>query len=349
MSTLIDTNMVERWVRLGSHAPSADNELPFIYRWSSQRQQLDICAAPSFAALSPSRRFLAFYAAGALAETMVVAASVDGVRLDISLLESGAAPGLARLAVAGGTAAADPLASQILQRHTNRRLYQRTVLAAGVTDILQREVQGIAGISMSLYEAARAGPLQRLLVQAEAERFYSQVLHEEIFSSVRFDVGWSASCETGIPPIATEVELPMRPMFGLLKHWPLMNALKHIGVHRMLGFRVAGLPARCSATLGVLWSKQSGPADAFATGRALQRVWLSATAQGVAMQPMAAAAVLALDIWPGVRPEVRATLRAGWQEVDRDAQPLMVFRLGYSAPPSGTSGRPAKLPFLVLD
>ena len=135
----------------------------------------------------------------------------------------------------------------------------------------------------------------------------------------------------------------MRLAFAALRHWPLMRALHFVGGHIGLGWRAAYLPAVLSPHLGLIVAK-SGDRHANAkAGRAFQRVWLAATAEGLALQPMAAATVL-LNQRPGadwVDADVQERIRTLLDSVmpGDDEAPCMLFRLGKAQPPSVVTGR----------
>lgn len=61
-----------------------------------------------------------------------------------------------------------------------------------------------------LDESARRRQALRLMRRAGTERFRNRTLHEELFSAIRFDVGWRATCPEGLRPGALGVEPPLR-------------------------------------------------------------------------------------------------------------------------------------------
>ena len=80
---------------------------------------------------------------------------------------------------------------------------------------------------------------------------------------------------------------------------------------------------------------------AVAVGRALQRFWLAATSQGLAVQPLAAATVLPLQTSDeqGTRGEIRRVLREGWDSICPALRPLIVLRVGHARPPAVRTAR----------
>src|SRR3546814_2366453 len=74
--------------------------------------------------------------------------------------------------------------------------------------------------------------------------------------------------------------------------------LNRLGAASVLGWRSAYLPIRLSPGLCLLVIPSTARSDMLAGGRALQRVWLQATLDGLSVQPYAAAGVLSLGFVP---------------------------------------------------
>src|SRR5690606_18376529 len=166
----------------------------------------------------------------------------------------------------------------IERRHTNRKFFKGPALGLEALSELDRDAARFPTVQLHWCDEPTArAPVLNLMRRAEAERFCRQRLHAELFGAIRWDVGWHAGCEEGLPPGALEVERPLRLPFKALASWPLMNVLSGLGVHWMLAMRAAYLPARLAPHLGLLTTEADGSADAIAAGRCLQRIWLRAS------------------------------------------------------------------------
>lgn len=184
--------------------------------------------------------------------------------------------------------------------------------------------------------------------RAETERFRNPLLHAELFSAIRFDVGWQQSCPEGLPPGSLGVEPPLRPFFALLRHWRVAKLANVVGTHQMLGFRSCYLPCRLAPHLGLLSVKNSDNQSLFDAGRSFQRLWLLATAHGRVLQPMPASALYARPgaLAEGIPEALQQGLAAGWKELLGEATPLMLFRMGSAAQSAIVSGRPPVADYL---
>jgi len=220
-------------------------------------------------------------------------------------------------------------------------MYHGPVLTPHETAQLNAAVVFVAGTQLIWLQGAARRQALGLIWRAESERFLRQDLHHEIFSSIRFDLSWTANAQWSLPPGALEIEPPMRPMFKLLRHWGLMRPLTWLGVHRLLGLRAGWLPAWQAPALGLLVSPLPVEEGAVAVGTALERLWLQASLLELALQPLAASAVLMQPSTyaNGASDALRATLAAGWQSIAPGTTPLMVVRMGRAAMPSLRSGR----------
>jgi hypothetical protein len=209
-------------------------------------------------------------------------------------------------------------------------------------------LSALGGVSMIWLDApdvrSRVARMARL---AESERFRSRPLHAELFSSLRFDVGYRETCEEGIPIGAAEIELPARPFFRLMKSWAVMRLLNLFRTYWLVGWRAAYFPVRLSPNVGLIVGHGEIRTAAASAGRGLERIWLRASNMGLAMQPMAAGPLYALPQFGGVAEDVREDLRSAWGQLVANGTPLMLFRLGHAAAPSARTGRPPLSHFLT--
>jgi hypothetical protein len=234
----------------------------------------------------------------------------------------------------------------IERRHTNRRFYRRERVRPDALERIAAAADAVPDARLRWLDIAswRRAALRAIRV-AETERFHRASLHRELFGAIRFDAGWQRSVDEGLAPGSLEVEPPLRGAFAALRRWPLMHALNSVGVHHLLGVRAGDLPCRLAPHLGVIESVNASPAaQAVAAGRALERAWLAATADGVALQPFAAPmALLRQPAGDGaVSANAQARLRSALAAITegRPDSAWMFIRIGLARPPSVTTGRP---------
>jgi hypothetical protein len=332
----LDLDRLRAIAESGVLAPSADNRHPVGFELRPTGLDLRI-ADPVAISGAPHRTILTLLSVGAMVENMLIRARSLGLAADARLAPDAASPApIAALDWHEDEASDVDLAGAIAARHTNRRFFHGPPADPRQLRALEDEAERGGARVMWLDGAELRRRALALVWRAESERFRQRSLHEELFSAIRLDVGWRRSCDEALPPGALEIEPPLRRAFAALRHWPLVRALARLGIHRALGLRAGYLPCRLAPHVGIVVTPLSPRAGAVAVGRAFQRLWLRATLEGLALQPLAASVVL-----PFHEPDstFARTLRDGWREIVPDATPLMLFRLGHAPAPSLRAGR----------
>lgn len=335
----------------GIAAPSADNSQPWRFAWRDDTLDLRIDAGRS-GGVSDTRYVLSDLAAGTCLENMLLHGRSLGYRADWQLFPAPDDPlWAARIQWRHDLehSPGEPLAGAIARRCTDRGFPWRGAITPEVRSRLDAQAEALTGPRLwwpkTLRERKAALGLIR---QAEALRFRSPTLHGELFSSIRFAAGWRSTCEEGLAPATLAVEPPLQPVFQALRRPRVMRMLNRLGAAPMLGWRSAWLPIRLSPGLGLIVIPSAARSDVLAGGRALQRVWLEATIQGLAVQPYAAAGVLGLSFVP-IEPafeRARARLRSALSDLCAPGCGLVFLRLGYArSKPRHRSGRRALASF----
>jgi hypothetical protein len=338
-------------VEAALRAPWADNRPALRLEWRAAQHALEWhTTEPEVWRALPHRRWLALLAIGAALENARLRAAAQGRRLRQELFEPASSSCVARTSLEGPCELSEQdraLESVLASRCTNRRFYRRTALPAGAL----QAIASAGGASFHwLDEPSSRRIALRMLRIAEAERFVEWRLRNELFASIRFDLGWQKSAAHGLPPGALEVEPPMRALFASLRHAGVARAAAALGMPRALAWRAAGLPCALAPHLALLATPAvdgGSTVSLTAAGRALQRAWLAAAHAGAAVQPFAACGAL-LRQAPGdgwVRPAVQQRLRACSDALGarlglvgpHDVQ--IFLRIGNSAPPSVRTGR----------
>lgn len=325
----MDANVRDDITTAGIAAPSADNSQPWRFAWRDDTLDLSLDAS-RIGGPSDNRHVLSDLAAGACLENMVIRGQSLGFAADVRLL-----PGDDELRIAHidwrEETGAEPLAEAIAERHTDRRFPWKGPVPADTRARLAAQAESLSGVRLHWLDTGKARrSALAALRQAEALRFRSPSLHAELFSSIRFASGWHGTCAEGLPPATLAVEAPVRPLFKALRKPAVMAAFNRLGAAPMLGFRSVALPVRLSPGLCLLSIEASSRESIVTAGRALERVWLQATLDELAVQPFAAAGVLSLGF---ARVEPRfddriARLQATMRPLCPGRQGIMFLRLG---------------------
>jgi hypothetical protein len=322
-------------------APSADNQLDL--HFSERPGELLIWPAPSWHEAPAHRTLLRLMSLGAACENAERRAHALGYAAHTVMhLEGTGDQPIAEISLTPSTGRRpDDLNAAIEARHTNRRLLFRgprlpPEQRAALTNLAE-DGTGVRLVWLDAPDARRrALAIARI---AETERFRVRELHAELFSSIRFDAGWTTTTEEGIAPGALEVEWLARTPFEWMADWDRMRLANCVGAAGLLGVRAAWLPCRLATHLCALTSSLDSYAGAVAAGRALQRIWLRVTTLGLAMQVLAAGAVLS---WPEnslVSSRTRQALAGAWSALCRHERPMLLLRMGRARTPRVRSGR----------
>ena len=244
----------------------------------------------------------------------------------------------------------DPLREMIPLRHTNRNLrFHGPSMTQAEQETLHQAIQKYSDCKLHWLDKSTLRKQSLCLMRiAETERFRNPILHEELFSAIRFDIGWHTSCTEGLPPGALGIESLSRGFFSLLRHWPIAQLANSFGIHHVLGFRSSYLLCRLAPHLCALSVKKIDTQSILQAGRSFQRLWLTLTKQRHVLQPMPASAIYALPqaINEGIPATLQQRLATGWRAIFPENIPVILFRTGNAQNQSVVSQRPEITHFL---
>lgn len=328
----------------GIGAPSADNSQPWKYARHDSHCELWIDQNRA-GGYSDARFVLSDLALGATLESMLQCASLHQYRAEIEYYPDGASLLYAARIRWVHEPRMNPLpqATALSRRYTDRRLRFRGPVSAQTQEALAKAACAAAGETALVFPtgAARGTALQ-ILTDAETLRFKYEPLHQELFGSIRWEAGWRRGCDEGLSPATLAIEPPARGPFRMLRSWSIMRRLQALGVPRLLGLRAAYLPARLAPALGLLATRDTSRTGVVRAGQALQRVWLEAAKEGVAVQPYAAAGIYALghiELGPRFDAESARLRNALTTLTPPGYQGLIFLRLGRTSGTPPRSGR----------
>ena len=336
-----DQDKMDLILKAAIAAPSADNSQPWYFKINEDNLALFIDEKRS-GSISDTRYVLSDLALGAVIENISIQASALGFGTKITLLPDEKANPLsvAQISFSHSEKKDFSLADAIYKRYTERRIKLKGPMPEVLKEKLLLQSRGFPDIKLYwLDNKQQYHTALKALQKAESLRFRNQYLHEELFSSICFQTGLNGICKEGLSPRFLAVEPPLWPVFKLLRHWPVMRMLNFIGMANILGFRSAVLPARLSAGIAVLAVKSNERKTILQAGRALERIWLQATSDGLCVQPFAAAGVLSLGY---IELETAYQHQLGeintlMKTLDEQSKGLIFIRMGYY---SGSSQLP---------
>ena len=339
---------VEEILQLAVHAPSGDNSQP--WRFEVRDSVIDIYNLPEKDnPILNYRQGGSYIAHGALVENILLAAGKFGCAAELFPFPTPANEAhTARISLKQADVQASPLVDFILRRHTNRRPYRSDALSNEQLSLLMacvRELSSAGEVSFTFtQEAAPKQTLGACASSIEQVILESELLHGLLFKDVVWSQAEESKRRSGMFIKTMELAQPQRLAFRLASHWKVIKAMNALGLSRLIARQDAKLYAT-GAGMGVLLVRESaGGRDFLLVGRALQRIWLTATQLGLHLQPLAGLLFAAMTLEGGGEAQfssrhadiirasdraIRETLRLG-----PDRRVAMMFRLGQAAPPS---------------
>lgn len=284
----LDEHAVRTWVTYGTMAPSGGNVQPWHFTFRSGRLVCALDPARLGTLLDYGRR-ASHLALGAAIENIELAARATGWEPETKLFPTSDPLHVAELVFR--PAPPDPLARDLAEaaalRVTNRRLATRMRLEAHVVSKLTRAAEERRGRLHLLTSDEALDRIASILAEGDRIRFLDPRLHREMMSELRFTTEESHRSRDGIDLATLEPTAADRAAFRMLRSPDLMKWVRELGGGEGLG-KAARKSIAASAAVGVLTIEGTDPESYVRGGRAMQRVWLEATRQGLAFQPMSA-------------------------------------------------------------
>lgn len=343
--TADDVRVLVAWA---TTAFSGGNCQPWTFAWQGGKLVLvhDVARSESFLDVDHRASYLAF---GSVVENLVLAAPAMGLTARVSVFPDLRDPRrVADVELRPAQSPVDPLLRHVPDRVTNRRFDARRPF-----DPVHRDRMSAAaaehGCRISwLEDPAALEAVAGVLGRADRVRMLSRAMHGDMMHEMRWTLEDVERTRDGID-VAT-LELTPSDLAGMrmISSWPVMRMVGMVGggagLERPTRKAIGG-----SSAVGLLTVDGVGAASFVRAGRALHRVWLTATANGVALQPMTTLTYLfhrlvhvgAVGLSEAEIRELR-DLRRLYAElfpVQPDRGEPMLFRVGYAPPPTARSLR----------
>ena len=288
-------------IRYAVLAPSTRNSQPWRFTIDRNTVRLWADASRQLAAADPDRRAL-HLSLGCALENLLIAGAALGYRHEVTCFPEPGAPDLAAVIAFHPSCHAPSAQAPTLETIQLRRTAYRPFLAREVSPPSLERLRAVAGepgVRFALCERAdRRRSADVLSVRAVATLFGDEAYRREILGAMGDGAAWLAG------------------QVGRL-------ALAHLEPARRLAQQVSAV-IRSAPVVGVIGSLGDSPVDQLRSGRVLERLWLAATVEGLALQPVG----YALEA-----PTTREALAALFPEAGPRAQQLI--RLGYAVARDG--------------
>ena len=359
MSFALTTEEIGSLVAAGAVAPSGGNLQP--WRVTARAASLELRVDPDRSGgMVDVARSASTLALGAFAENVAIESAARGLAHRLEPASTGDDEATVRVVFEGRgapEAARSPLQRAIAARATNRRAWDGTVIGDGDMGALADAATSVGdGYTLrAVADEAEKRAVARALAEADVVRTFNRELRAEMLSEMRWTDEEARGRADGVD-VAT-LELPE----GALTGFKLMRSSLFVSLmvtkRRIRAMTEAALQAS-SHLCCITMPREPTPAALFDAGRALERVWLTATARGLWMQPWSVAPFFALraevareTLAPAEVASIAAITRAldqAWA-VGEARRAIFVFRLFRGEPPSKRAVRRPWESFTTID
>lgn len=348
VARILDPRIPE-WVRFvvehGVLAPSGGNCQPWRFFFDGLRLWVVHDRQRSSNLLDQQQR-AASIALGAAIENMVIAAAEQGYRSHVKLFPKPSTQAVvAEITFEhtsnGVLSELTELFPLIRRRATNRRLAPRVALPDAQIAALHAAAAVHGGQLQLLTDPAALAEVGQIMGAGDQIRFLCLDLHRELIAELRWTSEEAQQTGDGLDLAVLELSESQRAMLQVIARPDVAACLRELGGGAALT-EIAAQSVTCASAVGLLSIAGDQPADLLRGGRVVERLWLQATALGLALHPM----ITVLYMFEMLRTEAatffneseRATLRGLQARFDnlfpRSGTPLMLFRLAQAPAPN---------------
>src|SRR3990172_3889164 len=340
---------IRKIVTYGVMAPSGDNCQPWAFRLKGDLLEVidDRTKDTSFYNF---RNTASYIAHGALLENLRIASSALGFSMEEAIFPEGE-EGLivASIRFSKAPPKNEPLFPFIDKRCTNRFKYNGAPLTDEARRGLLASINSIAGAELALAEGRAKKIAAKAASQNDRILFEHRGLHDFLFDHIRWSAEEAEATRDGMDIRTLGLDPVQQRLFPLLKSWGILKLLNSVGLSRMVPHQSYMLCSGSSA-MGLGEVKGSEPNAFLDGGRAVQRVWLTASMLGLSLQPMTGILFMLNRLYnesDSIGSSYRIMLKRA-EALLKEAfslkpgyTPVMLFRLGIGRTPRVSSLRKA--------
>ncbi len=284
----MDKQTIEKILEAAVRAPSGDNVQPWRIEVSEDFSRVDLHNLPERDdSYYNYQQAAAYIAHGALIENIAIASRHLGCKAEIKLFpDQGNSNYVARIKFETALPEHDPLFEAVFSRSTNRFHYQDYRLADEDRQKLVDSVQPVEGVTGYFVDDPKEiKKLARTLMVNDRIVFEREDIHGFLFDKIRWNQKQINETQDGMPVDTLGLNAFEKLFFPLMRFWWFVNLANYFGLSRVIGAK-CWYNCQNAALIGQITVKKADKYGYVQAGRAMQRVWLEATRQGLAFQPI---------------------------------------------------------------
>lgn len=334
--------IIEKILPVAVNAPSGDNAQPWEFEVFNDGVMVYNKTGADDTLYNYKERG-SYLAHGALVENIVLLAKQEGYQVKVLAFQN-EKDCLAHLIFTSTEKSTNKITQVIAQRTTNRKLYKNVPLTPESLHAITQSTTLPEGVLVTCIEDREIiKEISRCVSVNERLLMENKTLHDFLFTKIR----WSKKEEQQDPGLyikTMEFPLPVAFMFRYILHsWNMVSFLNRFGFSRFISSQSQATYAACSAILVFTVSEESNLLF-FNTGRALERIWLTATTQDLSLHPLGAMPYLGQRVRGGDTQAFSEAHTALIADTEKSLETLamvppgrrisMICRVGYGPAPS---------------
>lgn len=284
----MNNQLINKILEAAVRAPSGDNVQPWEFKVSENFTKIDLYNLPDKDNSYYNYNQMASYIAhGAVIENIIIASGHLGCQTKVLLFpDQNDQNYIAQIELSPAEPQADPLYSALFERYTNRFQFKRENVSEETIKQLIKSVENIDNANINLVnQKNKINNLAKELMVNDQLVFERKDIHGFLFDKIRWNKKQLDETDDGMPVEAMGLNPVERLSFPLLRFWGFVKTANYAGLSRIIGLK-CWWNCRNASILGMI-SVQSNDKLAFVQGgRAVQRLWIEATLQGLALQPI---------------------------------------------------------------
>ena len=282
---MIRRDVLQDILNLAVNAPSGDNAQP--WKFKIDGTTVSVFNIPDKdGTLYNYKQRGSLVSHGAVIENIVIIAKQRGLTTKVQILPD-EKDCTAKIEFSEGTIAHQELFNAIPLRATNRKPYTGEALTAQQKEKLFASAKDANGELRLVESSQLIKELSLALSLNEQLLMENRELHDFLFAMIR----WTKEEEqrtSGLYVKTMEFPTPVQLLLRfVVVHWGATQFLNKIGLSKVIPKQSSALYATSSA-FGAICIRNSSETSFIEGGRALQRVWLTATSLGLSIQPVTA-------------------------------------------------------------
>jgi len=269
-------------VKAASLAPSADNMQPWEFR--KQDNMVEVFCAKQRILPTDVNGMFTWVSIGAAIQNIVAAAAAAGFVSDVEYRTPEKIDEPAAVVRLYSGSIDGHLADWIALRTTNRSIYDTLPLEPSVISMLTQSIQGLnAGIHW-MTESSGLELMASMDANSSFIRLEHKPLHDELFDILRFTRRQMETTRYGLD--FKSLEVPSFAVFFAcqLQYWSVNRAISRLGIGRIVAKKLASRLRKAGA-ICLITAKKRNPVAYMEAGRAMEQLWLAATAKDLSIHP----------------------------------------------------------------